>query len=242
MIFDINFDKWIASMLPTFMRHQRIFAFCRALCSPLYLGEGGLYPRFLQTRSDHIYRLSHNGQVCYLRAALNDAFGLKKGFDIEDVDDYEGEWVYAKDQTMPQQLLAVDEAKNPKRKDGDPLPEHPTPLLADEARLNAPHNAFVVRVPGDIYATQLDKVKAIVEQYRILSKTPIYSPTKNNNEQSGISLNGGRKWWQWPVSVIDPGSLIYTRPDQLFTSVRTDWREILPAAQTNGTMRRNNSN
>lgn len=224
MIFDINFDKWIASMLPTFLRRRRLFAFCRALCSPLYLGEGGLYPRFLRARGDHIYRLSHNGQVCYLRAALNDAFGLKKGFEIEDADDYEGEWIYAKDPTMPQQLLAVDEAKNPKRKEGDPPLEHPTPLLADEARLNVPHNSFVVRVPGDIYATQLDKVKAIVEQYRILSKTPIYSPTKNNNEQSGISFNGSRKRWQWPVSVIDPGSLIYTRPDQLFTGIRKDRR------------------
>lgn len=224
MIFDINFDKWIASMLPTFLRRRRIFAFCRALCSPLYLGDGGLYTRFLQARGDHIYRLSHNGQVCYLRAALNDAFNLKKGFEIEDADDYEGEWIYAKDPTMPQQLLAVDEGKNPKREDGDPPPEHPTPLLADEARLNAPHNSFIVRVPGNIYATQLDKVEAIVEQYRILSKTPIYTPTLSSNEQSGILIDGGKRRWEWPVSVIDTGSFIYSRPDQLFTGVRADRR------------------
>lgn len=39
MIFDIDFDKWIATMLPTFLRLRRVFAFCRALCSPLYLGD-----------------------------------------------------------------------------------------------------------------------------------------------------------------------------------------------------------
>ena len=48
-------------------------------------------------------------------------------------------------------------------------------------------------------------MKAIVEQYRILSKTPIYTPTNSSNEQSGIFIDGGRKWWQWPVSIIDAG-------------------------------------
>lgn len=220
MIFDINFDKWIASMLPTFLRRRRLFAFCRAMCAPLYVGEGGLYGRFLQARGNHIYRLSHNGQVCYLRAALNDAFGLTKGFEIEDADDYEGEWLYAKDPTMPQQLLAVDEGLNAGWKEGDAEPEHPTPLLADEARLNAPRNSFIVRVPSDIYATQLDKVKAIVEQYRILSKQPIYSITTTsttNNGQSGIFIDGDRKRWEWPVSVIDTSIGIYPRAD-LFTA------------------------
>ena len=33
MIFDIDFDKWIATMLPTFLRLRRVFAFCRALYS-----------------------------------------------------------------------------------------------------------------------------------------------------------------------------------------------------------------
>lgn len=224
MIFDIDFDRWIATMLPTFMRLRRVFAFCRALCSPLYLGEDGLYPRFLRARGDHIYRLSHNGQVCYLRAALNDAFDLKKGFEIEDADGYKGEWVYAKDPTMPEQLLAVDEGKNSKPGDNDSLPEHPTPLLADEARLNAPHNSFIVRVPNNIYMTQLDKVKAIVEQYKILSKTPIYTPTNSSNEHSGIFIDSSRKWWQWPISVIDTGTLVHTRPNYLFAGIRKDRR------------------
>lgn len=222
MIFDINFDKWVALMLPTFLRRRRIFAFCRALCAPLYIGEKGLYNRFLKKRGDHIYRLSHNGQVCYLRAALNDAFGLSKGFEIEDADDYEGEWVFAKDPTMPQQLLAVDEHKNPKCAPGDPPPEHPTPLLADEARLNVPHNAFIVRVPSNLYSTQLDKVKSIVEQYRIPSKTPIYTLTNSSNEQSGILINGGIARWQWPISIVNAGTLVYTRPNYLFTGVRSD--------------------
>lgn len=193
MIFDIDFDKWIATMLPTFLRLRRIFAFCRAMCSPLYIGKGGLYPRFLQMHDNQIYRLNHNGQVCYLRSALNDAFNLTKGFGIEDAEGYQGEWLYAKDPTMPGQLLAVDEDKsrNSGVQENEPPPENPVPLLADEARLNAPQNAFIVRVPFSIYSTQLDKVKAIVEQYRILSKTPVYTPINSNNEQSGIFIDSG---------------------------------------------------
>lgn len=224
MIFNVNFDRWIALMLPTFMRRRRIFAFCRALCAPLYLGDGGVYNRFLQARGDHIYRLSHNGQVCYLRAALNDAFGLKKGFEIEDADDYKGEWVYAKDPTMPQQLYSVDERLNETGTGTVATPGHSMPLLADEARLNAPKNSFIVRVPANIYATRLDKVKAIVEQYRILSKTPIYTPTSSSNEQSAISIDSGRKRWEWPVSVINSSPVFHPGADKLFTGIRTDRR------------------
>lgn len=216
MIFTIDFDKWIATMLPMFLRRRRVFAFCRALCSPVVW----LYEQYFATseskmsmRQDHIYRLTHNGQVCYLRAALNDAFGLTKGFEVEDADDYAGEWVYAKDPTMPQQLLAVDEHLNPARESGEPPPEHPTPLLADEARLNAPHNSFIVRVPHDIYISQLDKVKAIVEKYRILSKQPIYTSTTSTNGQSTILIYSGWKWWQRPLPLIDARLEFYSKPN-----------------------------
>lgn len=210
-------------MLPTFLRRRRLFAFCRAMCSPLYLGEDGLYNRFLQNRGDHIYRLSHNSQVCYLRAALNEAFGLTKGFEITDAEDYEGEWIYVKDPSMPQQLHAVDESKNP-TDSGDSPPTHPTPLLADEGRLNNPGNSFIVRVPGNIYTTQLDKVKAIVEQYRIPSKTPIYTSTVSNYEQSGISIDISRKRWQWPLSIVNTRTIIPSGSNIVFAGAMQDWR------------------
>ena len=97
-------------MLPTFLRLRRVFV-CRALCSPLYLGDDtGLYPRSCG-RVATIYRVELQRRVCYLRAALNDAFNLKKGFEIEDARGATREWVYAKDPTMPNQLLAVDERR-----------------------------------------------------------------------------------------------------------------------------------
>ena len=86
-----------------------------------------------------------------------------------DYDDNRGEWHFAKTEGMADHLYAVDEGlKDPEN--------NPIPVLADEARLNLAMNCFIVQVPGMIYATQLDKVKAVVDKYRILSKTPIYTP------------------------------------------------------------------
>lgn len=166
MIFRVDFDKWILTVLPSFLRRRVLFALCRALCAPVKT----LYGRFLDARDAHIYRLTHSGQVCYLRAALNDAFH-SKGFDIVDYDDQRGEWVYAKADNMAGQLKAKEESPDVPG-DGDPV----MPILYDETRLNLPQNYFVVMVPGSIYTTRLDKVKTIVDKYRLLSKTPIYTP------------------------------------------------------------------
>lgn len=200
-IFIVDFDKWIATMLPTFLRRKRIFALIRGLCATLYQGDTSLYERFGDARGDHIFRLSHNGQVCHLRHALNSSFGLTKGFEIEDPAEDPGEWLYAKQDGTEGQLTAVDETVNANPAEGAPAPEHPVPLLADEAQLMAAHNTFIVRVPNDIYYSQLDKVKSIVEKYRLLSKQPIYTPIKN--EYSTIQPGVVVSRWQWPVPLVN---------------------------------------
>ena len=121
----------------------------------------------MEKRKAHLYALTHNGQVCYLRAALNDAFGLTNGFEVVDYDDGRGEWLFAKSEDLDNQLYAVDEQLKDE--------SNPVPILYDEARLNLPMNTFIVQVPAAIYSTSLDKVKGIVERYRPLSKTAIYT-------------------------------------------------------------------
>ena len=163
MIFRIDFDKWVLSMLPSLLRRKVMFALCRAAVAPIK----SLYGLFIDKRKAHLYALTHNGQVCYLRAALNDAFGLKSGFDIVDYDDGRGEWLFAKSEDLNDRLYAVDEQLKDE--------SNPVPILYDEVRLNLPMNAFIVQVPAAVYATSLDKVKGIVERYRPLSKTAIYT-------------------------------------------------------------------
>lgn len=161
-LFQIDFDVLVLQLLPSFLRQKRLFALARAMVAPI----GTLYERFMRSRDEHNYALTHNGQVCYLRAALNDAFGTTH-FDIFDFDDDRGEWLYAKSEDLPEQLYVAEEGG----KAGVPIP-----ILSDEARLNLQMNYFVVQVPHHIYATQLDRVRMIVEQYKILSKQAIYTP------------------------------------------------------------------
>ena len=169
MIFRVDFDKWVLTLLPSFLRRSVMFALCRATIAPIRT----LYGRFGEARKAHLFALTHNGQVCYLLAALNDAFDTT-GFDIIDYDDGRGDWLFAKSEDLQDQLYAVDEQLyDPAEAEN---PTHSVPLLYDETRLNLAQNSFIVQVPSSIYATQLDKVRGIVEQYRPLSKTPIYAP------------------------------------------------------------------
>ena len=162
MIFRIDFDKWVLSMLPSLLRRKVMFALCRAAVAPIR----SLYERFVAKREAHNYTLHHNGQVCYLRAALNDAFGTT-GFNIVDYNDGNGEWLYAKSEDLGNHLHAIDETL------GDN--SNPVPVLCDETLLNLPMNAFVVQVPAAIWAANLDKVKGIVERYRPLTKKAIFT-------------------------------------------------------------------
>ena len=153
MIFRVDFDKWVLSMLPTLLRTRVMFALCRATIAPIR----SLYERFVTTREAHNRTLRYNGQVCYLRAALNNAFGVTN-FNIVDYDDGSGEWLYAKSENLDDHLYAIDETLEDS---GSPVP-----ILCDESRLNLSMGAFIVNS---------DKVKGIVERYRPLTKKAIYT-------------------------------------------------------------------
>ncbi len=48
------------------------------------------------------------------------------------------------------------------------------PVVYNELMLNEAQNDFVVSVPADIYDTQLEAVKALVDKYKLISKRAIY--------------------------------------------------------------------
>lgn len=68
--YDVNFRRLALLLLPTFWRRPLFGAFAFALVTPV----SHLHVRFMQYRQRTGYRLWHNGQVCYLRAVLNDEF------------------------------------------------------------------------------------------------------------------------------------------------------------------------
>lgn len=68
--YEVNFKRLALLMLPTFWRKPIVGAITYAMVSPLCY----LHTWFILFRRESIYRLTHNGQVCYLRAVLNDQF------------------------------------------------------------------------------------------------------------------------------------------------------------------------
>ena len=61
-------------MLPPFLRQARMIAWVKSLCFPI----ADLYDVWKANRTENLYRLTHNSQVCYLRAALNRDFDAQQ--------------------------------------------------------------------------------------------------------------------------------------------------------------------
>lgn len=68
--YDINVKRLALLILPTFWRKSVFAALSYAVVSPLQR----LHTQFSQWKVDTLYRVEKNGQVCHLRAVLNDLF------------------------------------------------------------------------------------------------------------------------------------------------------------------------
>ena len=164
MIYKINYNRLCINLLPTFLRQPVIYGLLHAAAGVL---SDTTYQSFTKARAEHNYKLTHNGQVCYLRAVLNDTFS--KGFEIMEVE-RRGDWLYAITEGGAGILLASGEDSNAAEvENGEKVP-----LVYNEALLNAPQNIFIISVPYNIYQTSLPAVSAMVDKYKLISKRAIY--------------------------------------------------------------------
>lgn len=79
--FDVKIKRMALLLLPTFYRKPLLAAFAQSMVQ----GISTVHGRFMQWRKEKQYRLTHNGQVCHLRAVLNDNFDpIERRIRIED--------------------------------------------------------------------------------------------------------------------------------------------------------------
>lgn len=170
MIFKVDFHRLALQLLPTFYRQPLIFGLLRAAL----VGLNGVYSAFIDHRRANVFRLTHNGQVCYLRAVLNETFKSAHGrFDILTIE-REGDWLYAITETGALIPLATQEDQ--KNEVGSYVDNGaPVPVLYNELSLNAEQNNFIVIVPTDLYQTNLADISALVDKYKLVSKRAIYT-------------------------------------------------------------------
>ncbi|KMQ69950.1 hypothetical protein ACM39_02615 [Chryseobacterium sp. FH2] len=91
MWYNVDFTKLPVRLLPTFLRKAKMVAWITSLCYPIE----ELYDSWSTNRTDNLFKLKHNGQICYLRHALNFEFDPKdNGIKIEEGNQYKYQYIY----------------------------------------------------------------------------------------------------------------------------------------------------
>jgi len=156
-MFKIDFKRLAAIMLPISLRRPLVFGLLRAGL----VGVERVYKEFKEARKGHNFRLTHNGQVCYLRGMLHYYFG--PGFQIKSTKQ-EGKWLYAVTESGVKIPLSVSEKSKG------------VPVVYSEQSLNATQNDFEVCIPSR-YMSRKGEIEAMVNKYKLITKRAIYRET-----------------------------------------------------------------
>lgn len=101
MWFDINYKKLAILLLPVKLRKIKTVALVQSLTE----GIATLHYKFMRKREDDLYRIAHNGQVCYLRKALNNKFDIQlRRIKIVDASKYKQQYIYTDAEQKPRFL------------------------------------------------------------------------------------------------------------------------------------------
>ena len=157
--YDIDFRVLIRTIVPVRLRNNIMLAWLAVLVSPVVW----LYDMFKVNRDNDLYDLSHNSQVCYLRAALNDLFDpVSRGILIEDGPFRDPLYLYLVPESKPLWLGLFSEAGS------TPYPDPEVLYLDAETALLG--ISFIVKVPVAIAAGagyDVQRLKALVDHFRL---------------------------------------------------------------------------
>jgi len=101
MWYSIDFYKWAILLLAMQLRKPKMIAFVKSLVAPV----ANLHYEFMQRKQLDEFILNHNGQVCYLRKALNDLFDSEnRRIRIGDGNQYKRKYIYTNAEQKPYYL------------------------------------------------------------------------------------------------------------------------------------------
>lgn len=155
----IDYRKLVILLLPTFLRRPVLMAWLRAMVYPLQQ----LHDRHQAARTQLLYELRHTSQICFIKDALNNEFGITDyaaGFEIEDIN-APGNWIWVYDENVErfddEQHMLFDE---------------PT-WIHDTSSILPPTSAFTVLVPKHIEIDETNdaRIRSVVNKYRLASRT-----------------------------------------------------------------------
>lgn len=156
--FDIDYSVLRVQLLPVRLRTTLIKAWVKCLVRPVET----LYDKFMVSRAADLYRLSHNGQVCYLEAALNDMFDdLERRIFITDGPYIDPLYIYQVPEEKPL-IIGIDD-------------EIGSESYAPRWLFTTPETteytwAFFVNVPDGL-SFDPDKMRALIDRDKLVGKT-----------------------------------------------------------------------
>lgn len=149
--FQVDFKKLAILLLPTMLRKPVLGSLVQLVISPV----SSIHTRFLSYRKDNLYRLQHNGQVCYLQAALNDKFDpIDKRIVITDADVVEVGFIYWREE---------------ERLEGVPMRLDGAYIVSSRGYSGVDGFDFIVKVPAEIMNNE-QQIRALVNVFKLAGK------------------------------------------------------------------------
>lgn len=152
--YDIDYKKLALNITPIKLRNQLYMAFQYLVVSPI----SRLAKMFDTYRTDTNYRLHHNGQVCYLRAVLNDLFdSTLRRIQIEDLAPQRELVIWKRTQNKPMMIS--------ERSSGNEI------IVSKRGFGGADGYDFVVICPLALHGViDETRMRAVLDQYKLASK------------------------------------------------------------------------
>lgn len=144
----MNFFKLSVLQLPVSLRHPNMIGITKALVTPLYTVQR----LFSLYREDVLYKINHNGQVCYLRGMLNDTFDSTYRR-IKIVEPVRNEFVMI---FRRNEMKEVDLGRA---------------IVSRRDSVQADQIDFIVKVPWELYGVDNEaRMKAVLNFYKLAGK------------------------------------------------------------------------
>ena len=162
-VYNINWRKFIIENLEVDLRRVKTVKWLEVLFKPIIW----LHIEFLAFRTQALYKVNHNSQICYLQAVLNDSFdNVQRRIIIRNAILREPLWFYEPEENKP--VLFYEESDN------KPV------YFREESEFIGDGADFLVLVPIDLKPTNtqeenalLIKMKAQIDYYELFVKNYI---------------------------------------------------------------------
>ena len=162
-VYNINWRKFIIENLEVDLRRVKTVKWLEVLFKPIIW----LHIEFLAFRTQALYKVNHNSQICYLQAVLNDSFdNTQRRIIIRNAILREPLWFYEPEENKP--VLFYEESDN------KPV------YFREESEFIGDGADFLVLVPIDLKPTNtqeenalLIKMKAQIDYYELFVKNYI---------------------------------------------------------------------